>query len=203
MTFIARFGLLFILAAVVMATPEPDQRQARGVHEGKLRFDEDKKDVSNFLNTKNIIRTLVKLFLGNSEESTATSRQVLSVLVKVLDMVRTSFTTRARSVGGNGVIKDTLEDATGAGTSMLKGYVQSLLSTDKQCALRHICEASKDAVRDGGEVGRIVAQAGAFASKMFLDKDPNGLHIGREEAARRGRAGEDCAKQYAPCVETQ
>jgi hypothetical protein len=57
-------------------------RQAR-FDERKFRFDQDKKELSQFLNTKNIVRTIVKLLFGSTEESTATSRQVLNVLVKV------------------------------------------------------------------------------------------------------------------------
>ena len=49
----------------------------------KLRYEQDKKEVSGFLNTKNILKTVVKLLFGTTEESTATSRQVLNVLVKV------------------------------------------------------------------------------------------------------------------------
>ena len=47
------------------------------------RYDQDSKEISAFLNTKNIFKTLVKLFFGTNEESTATSRQVLNALVKV------------------------------------------------------------------------------------------------------------------------
>lgn len=57
-------------------------RQAR-FDERKFRFDQDKKELSQFLNTKNIVRTIVKLLFGSTEESSATSRQVLNVLVKV------------------------------------------------------------------------------------------------------------------------
>ncbi|KAI1284847.1 hypothetical protein HDE_12281 [Halotydeus destructor] len=198
MKFIYAACVLVILVTVVKA----DDRQARGVEERKYRYEEDKKEVSNFLNTKNIIRTVVKLFLGNSEESTATSRQVLNVLVKVLDMVRASFSQRARSAGGRG-IKDAIEDAAGAGATMLKGYVKSVLTKDDQCAQRHICEASKDAVREGREVGYFVAQAGAYASSFLLEKKSKGTPFNSSyDAARRGRSGEDCAKLYAACNET-
>lgn len=90
---------------------------------------------------------------------TATSRQVLNVLVKVLDMLRTSFGQRARSSSSRG-IRDAFDDATVAGVTMLRGYVKSVLSKDTQCAQKHICEASKEAVRDGRELGYFVAQFG-------------------------------------------
>lgn len=59
-------------------------RQARTFEERKYRFDQDKKEISQFLKTKNIIGTFVKLLFGSTEESSATGRQVLSVLVKVM-----------------------------------------------------------------------------------------------------------------------
>lgn len=59
--------------------------------ERKLRYEQDKKEVSGFLNTKNILRTVVKLLFGTTEESTATSRQVLNVLVKVSTTVNANF----------------------------------------------------------------------------------------------------------------
>lgn len=60
------------VAIASAASPEPDsssQRQSRS-DERKYRYEQDKKEVSTFLNTKNILRTVVKLLFGNSEEST-------------------------------------------------------------------------------------------------------------------------------------
>ena len=83
--------ILFLFAALLAvtsaqksdnATEDTSQRQAR-FDERKFRFDQDKKELSQFLNTKNIVRTVVKLLFGSTEESSATSRQVLNVLVKV------------------------------------------------------------------------------------------------------------------------
>ena len=82
-------AILFILSALLALTvaqnateEQGSQRQAR-FEERKFRFDQDKKELSQFLNTKNIVRTVVKLLFGSTEESSATSRQVLNVLVKV------------------------------------------------------------------------------------------------------------------------
>lgn len=47
------------------------------------RLGQDKKDIIQFLNTKNVIKTMLKLLFGTNEESVATSRQVLNVFVKV------------------------------------------------------------------------------------------------------------------------
>ena len=79
--------LMVIVAATVSAATDGAKREARGVDERKYRYEENKKEVNNFLSTKNLIRTVVKLLFGNSEESTATSRQVLNVLVKVINQV--------------------------------------------------------------------------------------------------------------------
>lgn len=77
-----------VSAAVENKSPLPSnnspQEQDKSTDVRKLaRFEQDKKEVTSFLNAKNIVRTLVKLVFGTSEESTATSRQVLNVLVKV------------------------------------------------------------------------------------------------------------------------
>lgn len=75
-------------------------------------------------------------------------------------MLKTSFGQRARSLNGNRGVKEAVDDAAVAGVSMLKGYVKSILATDDQCAQRHLCESSKEAIRDGREIGHIIAQVG-------------------------------------------
>ena len=62
---------------------QSESKQSNPDIDRKLRFEQDKKEVAGFLNTKNILRTVVKLLFGTTDESTATSRQVLNVLVKV------------------------------------------------------------------------------------------------------------------------
>jgi hypothetical protein len=163
-------------------------RQAR-FDERKFRFDQDKKELSQFLNTKNIVRTIVKLLFGSTEESTATSRQVLNVLVKVcqiffsrlpkinyliivlnvkvLDMLKSSFGQRARTSSSRG-IRDSLDDAAVAGISMLKGYVRSVLTSEEQCTQKYICEAAARASREGRELGYLIAQFGGYVLKKFL-----------------------------------
>jgi hypothetical protein len=70
--------LVMLTLTIVSCADEEKQSDIR-----KLRYEQDKKEVSGFLNTKNILKTVVKLLFGTTEESTATSRQVLNVLVKV------------------------------------------------------------------------------------------------------------------------
>ncbi|RWS05198.1 secreted protein-like protein [Dinothrombium tinctorium] len=175
-------------------------RQAR-FDERKFRYENDKKEISNFLNTKNIIKTVVKLLFGNNEESTATSRQVLSVLVKVLDMFRNSFGQRARSAGSRG-IRDAIDDATIAGVSMLRGFVKSVLSKDEECSRRYLCESSKIAAREGRELGYLISQFGGYASSYLLEHQKATPFNSSYEAIKKGRGGEDCAKLYQTCNET-
>lgn len=48
-----------------------------------FRLNQDKREILQYLNTKNVIRTMLKLLFGSTEESMVTSRQVLNVFVKV------------------------------------------------------------------------------------------------------------------------
>jgi hypothetical protein len=178
---------------------QSSQRQAR-FDERKFRFDQDKKELSQFLNTKNIVRTVVKLLFGSTEESSATSRQVLNVLVKVLDMLKSSFGQRARSSSSRG-IRDSIDDAAVAGISMLKGYVRSVLSSDEHCTQKHICEAAARASREGREMGYLIAQMGGYASSYLLESQKSVPFNSNYEASRQGRNGADCTKLYKACNE--
>lgn len=74
-------------------------KDAPKIEERKFRYEQDKKEVASFLNTKNILKTVVKLLFGTAEESTATSRQVLNVLVKVsVDAVSNMYQKRIKSI---------------------------------------------------------------------------------------------------------
>jgi len=179
---------------------EQTSRQAR-FDDRKFRFDQDKKEVSQFLNTKNIVRTIVKLLFGTTEESTATSRQVLNVLVKVLDMLKSSFGQRARSSSSRG-LRDSIDDGALAGITMLRGYVKSVLSPGEQCPQRHMCEASARAAREGRELGYLIAQFGGYASSYLLESQKSVPFNMNYEATRQGRSGGDCTKLYQICNET-
>lgn len=83
-------------------------------------------------------------------------------------MLKTSFGQRARSTSSGRGIRDAFDDAALAGVSMMKGYVKSYIASninDKDskgsaCVQRYMCEAARDAVRDGREMGFLVAQFG-------------------------------------------
>ena len=49
----------------------------------KLREENEKKEISAFFSGKNLIKTVIKILFGTSDESAATSRQLLTFLVKV------------------------------------------------------------------------------------------------------------------------
>lgn len=77
-------GLVFVIVALSSISCADDDKST---DVRKLRYEQDKKEVSGFLNTKNILKTVVKLLFGTTEESSATSRQVLNVLVKVSNAI--------------------------------------------------------------------------------------------------------------------
>jgi len=127
---------------------------------------------------------------------------VLNVLVKVLDMLKSSFGQRARSSASRG-IRDSLDDAAVAGISMLKGYVRSVLSTEEQCTQKHICEAAARASREGRELGYLIAQFGGYASSYLLENQKSVPFNSNYEASRQGRNGADCTKLYQTCNEAE
>lgn len=163
----------------------------------KMRQESDKKEIGAYLNGKNLLRAVIKLLFGNNEESAATSRQVLSVLVKVLDLLRNSFTQKARN--SNSALRNAVDDASVAALTMMKGVVKSVLSPDVNCAQRFMCEASSQAAREGRELAYLVAQVGGYASSYLLENQKGPQYNKSYEASRRGRSGEDCAKLYAQC----
>lgn len=159
-----------------------------------------KKEPNQFLSSKNLIRTVVKLFFGNDEESAATSRQILNILVSLLDMLKNSFGQRARSSESRG-LRDSMDDAANAGASMLKGYVKSILAKDRHCVQKHLCEASKEAVKDGREIGYLIAQFGGYAASFALDGKKTNAFQNNYDATRKGRSGEDCSTIFPACNE--
>lgn len=107
-----------------------------GSEQRKLRQESDKKEIGAFLNARNLIKTFVKLLFGNNEESAATSRQVLSVLVKVLDLLRNSFTQKARN--SNTALRNAVDDAGLAALTMAKGTNSFVFTFISFCLTRLI-----------------------------------------------------------------
>lgn len=123
-----------------------------------------KQQVSQFLTSKNVIRTLVKLIFGNDEESAATSKQILNIFVSVLDMLKSTLGQRARSSSTSRGSRAVLGDAATASASLLKGYIRAFMTNNNSCVQKYLCEASKEAVSDGREVGYLIAQIGGYVN---------------------------------------
>ncbi|XP_013787832.1 uncharacterized protein LOC106471756 [Limulus polyphemus] len=213
---ITLFFLILVLASAnTLPSPENDQRNiektksetetiaetARNARYSKEKFsskyDKQKNDVSQFLSTKNIIHTIVKLFFGSNDESAATSRQILNILVSLLDMLQSTFSQRARARG----LQGTMGDAGLAGAIMLQGYVKSILTKDEQCMQRYLCEASKKAVGESKEIGYLMAQIGGYAASYALENQKATPFEDSYNASRKGRSGEDCYTTYQDCTE--
>lgn len=170
---------------------------------GKLKLEQEKRAVQEFLTTKNIFKSIMKLLFGNQDEVSATSRNVLGVLSKVLDLLKNTFGQKSRS-GTARTIRDSAEDAASAGVSMLQGYVKSVLAPDGQCAKRYLCQASREAIRDGRDLGYVIATVGSYATSYLLDSSRTNNFNAFYEASLKGRSAKDeCAKLYADCPITE
>lgn len=69
-----------------MTSTMPNHQQYSGnnfLDDRNFRLNQDKREILQYLNTKNIVKTMLKLVFGTNEESMVTSRQVLNVFVKV------------------------------------------------------------------------------------------------------------------------
>ncbi|KAG8185418.1 hypothetical protein JTE90_004188 [Oedothorax gibbosus] len=159
--------------------------------------------VSQFLTSKNVIRTLVKLIFGNDEESAATSKQILNIFVSVLDMLKSTLGQRARSATSRSGSKAVLGDAATASASLLKGYIKAFMTNNNSCVQKYLCEASKEAVSDGREVGYLIAQIGGYAASYALENQKSAAFQENYAASRKGRSGEDCKAVYQVCNEVE
>lgn len=167
----------------------------------KSRLEQEKRQVQEFATTRNIIKTIIKLFFGNQDEVNATSRNVLGVISKVLDLLKNTFGQKSRN-GSARTIRDSAEDAASAGVSMLQGYVKSVLANDGHCAKRYLCQASREATRDGRDLGYVIASVGGYATSYLLDSTRQQNFNQFHEASLKGRSmKEDCAKLYSECTE--
>lgn len=184
----------------------------------KSKIELERRQVQEFLTTKNIFKSIVKLLFGSQEEVSATSRNVISILGKVsraliysrsydtprlsptdncypssvpqlLDLLKNTFGQKSRS-GTARTIRDSAEDAANAGISMLQGYVKSVLTNDDRCVQKYLCQASKEATRDSRDLGYIIASVGGYATSYLLDSNKSS-NIGFKnlyEASMKGRA---------------
>lgn len=115
----------------------------------------------------------------------------------MLDLLKNSFGPKSRGAHYGRTIRDTAEDVASAGVTILQGYVKSLLTDDERCTKRYLCQASKDAAREGRELGYLVATVGGYASSYLLDEGNNRMAFKNyHEASQKGRGGGDCEKEF-------
>ena len=168
----------------------------------KLGLEQERRAVQEFLTPKNIVKSIVRLLFGNPEEVSATSRSVLSIVNKLLDLLKITFGQKSRSGGTARTIRDSAEDAASAGVSMIQGYLKSVLTQDGQCAKRYLCQASREAVRDSRDLGYVIATVGSYTSSYMLDSSKSDAFNTFYDASLKGRsAKEDCYKIYPDCAE--
>lgn len=172
---------------------------------GKSRFDAEKRQVQEFLNAKTIFKSITKLFMGNQDEVNATSRNILGIVANLLSIVKNHLTGQKGRSSSPRTIKDTAEDVASASVSMLQGYIKSVLTNEDKCVLRYLCEASKEAVRDGRELGYVVASVGGYASSHILGNSKSSFnHL--YDAAKKGRNVNDessCSQYITECADSK
>ena len=69
--------------------------------------------------------------------------QFISIIVNLLDALKTSFSQRslaARSIGQRDMISDTGL----ASLTMVKGFVQSIATSDEKCVQKYLCQANSE-----------------------------------------------------------
>ncbi|XP_033335008.2 uncharacterized protein LOC117225501 [Megalopta genalis] len=134
--------------------------------------------------------------------------QFISIVVNLLDALKTSFSHRsftARSAGR----RDTVSEAAVASITMFKGYMRSLKSFNnvgraedegqQGCAERALCEASAECVADAQGTSSIFCQLGSYATSYILQRQSGVGFEALYEAGRRGRTGQDCRTLFMDC----
>lgn len=118
-------------------------------------------------------------------------------------MLKNTFGQQRYRTGTARTIRDSAEDAANAGVSILQGYVRSMLVDDEKCVQRYLCQASREATRDGRDLGYVIASVGGYASSYLLNNAKSSDNFKKlYDATAKGRlSGEDCAKLYSECNE--
>ncbi|XP_046813597.1 uncharacterized protein LOC124421929 isoform X3 [Vespa crabro] len=134
--------------------------------------------------------------------------QFISIVINLLDALKTSFSHRslsARSLGRH----DSVSEAAMASISMLKGYVRSVKAFSnigraedegqQGCAERALCEASAECAADAQGTSTIFCQLGSYATSYMLQRQSGVGFEALYDAGRRGRMGEDCRTLFMDC----
>ncbi|XP_014469911.1 PREDICTED: uncharacterized protein LOC106741932 [Dinoponera quadriceps] len=162
-----------------------------------------------------ILTAVLGTFLGQGRDpqqiavmAKNASEQFISIVINLLDALKTSFSHRsltARSLGR----RDTVSEAAIASISMLKGYMRSVKSFSyvghdeveghRGCAERALCEASAECIADTQGPSSIFCQLGSYATSYLLQRQSGVGFEALYEAGRRGRTGEDCRNLFIDC----
>ncbi|XP_020300702.1 uncharacterized protein LOC109864160 [Pseudomyrmex gracilis] len=134
--------------------------------------------------------------------------QFISIVINLLDALKTSFSHRSMSARSLGR-RDTVSEAAIASISMLKGYMRSVKSFSyvgraeeegqRGCAERALCEASAECIADTQGPSSIFCQLGSYATSYLLQRQSGVGFEALYEAGRRGRTGEDCRTLFMDC----
>ncbi|GAB6027701.1 hypothetical protein CHUAL_001940 [Chamberlinius hualienensis] len=210
--------VVFITVAVVSidaAVADNSETSGRKVYNkpSSINSSKDKDPFSSFspanvlnqLDWRSLFSTALKLFFGNNdEEAQLASRQLVNMIISLIDSLRLSFTmkrSQARSIGEPEESFIPTTDAALAGLSMLKAYVKTITSEDQQCVKKYLCQANREAVKDGNKIGFMIAQFGSYATSYMLDNLRYSSFEGNFEAGKDGRSGVDCEIRYSQCNE--
>lgn len=125
------------------------------------------------------------------------SFQFISIVVNLLDALKTSFSHRsltARSLGR----KDSVADAAVASIAMLKSYVKTYKTDEEKCMQKYLCEANEEC---SSEVGghSIFCQLGSYATSFVLERQTGQAFELLYDAGRKGRSGVNCKQIYLEC----
>ncbi|GAB6027050.1 hypothetical protein CHUAL_013777 [Chamberlinius hualienensis] len=160
--------------------------------------------VLSHLNWSSLFSSASKLFVSNSDnESRQATKQLAGMLVSLIDGLRLSFTINKGQARSDDEEYNSIyiNDAALAGLSMLKAYVKTIISDDHYCIRKYLCQANREAVKDGNKIGFMIAQLGSYATTYMLK---NIRHFPLDmnfEAAKYGRNGANCEARYNQCVE--
>lgn len=159
----------------------------------KARIDQERREIKEFMSAKNLIKSIITMLFGSQQEVRATSRSLLNVVSKALDLLKNAFSPKSRSSGAR-TFRESAEDVAAAGISMLQGYVKSVLTNDDACVQHYLCQASKEARNSQKETGALIATVGGYATSMMLNQTKSADMKLYNEAHSLGRANGDCSR---------
>jgi len=159
-----------------------------------------------------LVKTLIGTLVGGEDVEKADNMakqtgELINMAMALMNALKASFSQRAlraRSLGE----KDRMTEITLAAIDMGKAYAKTFNTTDEGCKQMHICQAARDCVTDVGQPNAFgLCHFTAYATANLMYYTQPSLSVNKEatklilEAARHGRALEECKKLYE-CNET-